>query len=81
MSQTFSTNNALDQLQFVDERAVANLTGLSLATLRRYRLQQRGPNYRKAGTRVLYPLSDLQAWVNSLPSPNDTSAVSNQGVS
>ncbi len=42
----------------------ANLLRLSRRTLEKMRLTGCGPCYRKFGSRVLYPLSELDAWVD-----------------
>jgi len=53
--------------QLLNEQEVARITGLSLATVRRWRLLGMGPQYLKIGAAVRYRPSDLQSWMNSLP--------------
>tara|TARA_R100000808_G_scaffold14493_1_gene34168 strand:+ start:1606 stop:2070 length:465 start_codon:yes stop_codon:yes gene_type:complete len=48
-----------------NEHQVAEITGLSVKTLQHYRRQKRGPTYLKMDRRVLYPESDLAAWLES----------------
>lgn len=43
----------------------AALICLSGRTLEKWRVQGQGPNYIKAGKRVLYRQSDLLAWLDS----------------
>lgn len=47
------------------EGEVAHFLGVSLACLRRWRWERRGPAYIKAGRLVRYDLNDLQDWVES----------------
>jgi predicted DNA-binding transcriptional regulator AlpA len=59
------TNN-LDHL--LNEFAVAELLGVSVATIRRWRLLQQGPKYVKVGaSAVRYRPSDLSVWLESRP--------------
>jgi predicted DNA-binding transcriptional regulator AlpA len=53
--------------QLLNEQEVARITGLSLATVRRWRLLGTGPQYLKIGAAVRYRPSDFQSWMNSLP--------------
>ena len=50
---------------FLTERAVSDLTGLSVATIRRWRLLKNGPPYRKFGSAVRYPHAKLMSWLDS----------------
>ena len=43
----------------------AQYVGLSRSYLEKKRLTGGGPRYAKLGTRVVYDLSDLDAWVNA----------------
>ena len=52
----------------LNEREVATLTGLSVASVRRWRLLESGPRYLKIGASVRYRPSDLSAWLDSRPS-------------
>jgi predicted DNA-binding transcriptional regulator AlpA len=51
--------------RFLKEQAVAELTGLSLATVRRWRLFRTGPPYRKLGSAVRYSREDVMDWLNA----------------
>jgi predicted DNA-binding transcriptional regulator AlpA len=58
-------NNTLEEL--LDEHDVARITGLSVASVRRWRLLRQGPKYRKFGSAVRYRPADLAAWIESRP--------------
>jgi hypothetical protein len=49
---------------FLDQNATAELLGLSSRTLERFRLEGRGPAFRKFGRRVLYAKSDILTWAD-----------------
>lgn len=49
---------------YLNDREVAQLTGLSLATLRRWRLFRKGPPFRKFGRAVRYARADVIAWMD-----------------
>lgn len=49
----------------LDEFAVAELLGVSVATIRRWRLLKQGPRYAKVGASVRYREQDLEAFVES----------------
>ena len=49
-----------EQIRYLREREVSEITGLALPTLRNYRFQGIGPDYVKAGERaVRYRLDDV----------------------
>jgi predicted DNA-binding transcriptional regulator AlpA len=52
----------------LDERDVSRITGISLASLRRWRLLNTGPRFIRAGALVKYSPEDLTAWLTSRPS-------------
>ena len=49
------------------EKQVARMLGVSLASVQKWRLQKRGPVYRKLGSLVRYRAEDVSAWVESVP--------------
>jgi len=49
------------------ERDVARMTGLSVGTVRRWRLLRQGPKYLKLGAAVRYKPEDISAWLASRP--------------
>lgn len=59
-------NNTLETL--LNEHDVARITGLSVASVRRWRLFRQGPKYLKIGAAVRYKPEDILAWIESRPS-------------
>jgi predicted DNA-binding transcriptional regulator AlpA len=51
----------------LNEFDVARITGLSVASVRRWRLFGKGPQYLKIGAAVRYRAEDLQHWINAQP--------------
>ena len=60
-----TTNNIFECL--LNEHDVARITGLSVASVRRWRLFRQGPQYIKIGAAVRYRPGDLAAWLDSRP--------------
>jgi len=58
--------------KFLTEIEVAERTQISLATLRRWRLENRGPLYRKFGSLVRYAEDELASWENAQPTGGDS---------
>lgn len=58
-------SNTLQPL--LQERDVARITGLSLASVRRWRFLRQGPKYLKIGSAVRYKPEDVAAWLESRP--------------
>jgi predicted DNA-binding transcriptional regulator AlpA len=61
-----ATNNTFEPL--LNEYAVARITGLSVASVRRWRLLRQGPRYLKIGSAVRYRREDIGAWIETRPS-------------
>lgn len=61
-----TTNSTIETL--LNERDVARITGLSVASVRRWRLLRQGPKYLKIGAAVRYKPEDITAWLESRPS-------------
>lgn len=60
-------NNTLETL--LNEHDVARITGLSVATVRRWRLFRQGPRFIKvSGSAVRYRPEDVKAYLDSRPS-------------
>jgi predicted DNA-binding transcriptional regulator AlpA len=59
-------NNTLDSL--LSEHDVARVIGLSVASVRRWRLLRQGPKFLKLHSAVRYRAEDLKAWLESRPS-------------
>jgi predicted DNA-binding transcriptional regulator AlpA len=51
----------------LDEFDVARITGLSVASVRRWRLLRQGPRYLKLNSAVRYRPEDILAWLASRP--------------
>jgi predicted DNA-binding transcriptional regulator AlpA len=51
----------------MNEGQVAQMLGISIASLRRWRLLRKGPKYVKVGAAVRYLPVDLTAWIASRP--------------
>jgi excisionase family DNA binding protein len=49
------------------ELEVSHVLRVSLATLRKWRVEKRGPRFIKIGSLVRYQLEDLREWLSSLP--------------
>jgi predicted DNA-binding transcriptional regulator AlpA len=58
----------LKLIHFLKENAVAEILGVSVATVRRWRLLEQGPRYIKIGASVRYSPDDLSSWLESRPS-------------
>ena len=52
---------------FLTEQEVSKRLNISVATLRRWRLEKRGPMFVKVGSLVRYRPEDLDSWVAALP--------------
>jgi predicted DNA-binding transcriptional regulator AlpA len=61
-----TSNSSLVAL--LKEHEVARITGLSVASVRRWRLLKRGPKFLKIGSAVRYRPDDVSAWLESRPS-------------
>jgi len=57
--------------RYLTENQVAERTRISLATLRRWRLENRGPKYRKFGSLVRYDEDELNRWEEAQPFGGD----------
>ena len=68
----FSNREVQMNAKFLTENEVSERTQISLATLRRWRLENRGPLYRKFGSLVRYAEDELINWQNSQPLGGDS---------
>jgi predicted DNA-binding transcriptional regulator AlpA len=59
------TSNTLETL--LNEKDVSRITGLSIASVRRWRLLKIGPRATKIGAAVRYKPEDVKAWLDSRP--------------
>ena len=54
--------------QLLNEHGVAGLLGVSVATVRRWRLLKQGPKFIKVGAALVrYRMEDVSAWLASRP--------------
>lgn len=53
--------------ELLNETEVAKKLRVSLACLRRWRLEKRGPRFVKIGQLVRYRPEELELWIQSLP--------------
>jgi predicted DNA-binding transcriptional regulator AlpA len=60
-----TVNNVLETL--LNEHDVARVTGLSVASVRRWRLLRQGPKYIKIGAAVRYKAEDIAVWLETRP--------------
>jgi predicted DNA-binding transcriptional regulator AlpA len=54
------------------EHDIARITGLSVASVRRWRLFRQGPKFLKLGAAVRYKPEDLTEWLDSRPTGGGT---------
>ena len=66
-----ATENSIREA-LLNEHDVARITGLSVASVRRWRLLRQGPKYLKIGAAVRYHPEDLDAWIRSRPTGGDS---------
>ena len=57
--------------ELLTERDVARITGLSVASVRRWRLLRQGPKYIKIGAAVRYRPEDITSWLASRSTGGD----------
>jgi predicted DNA-binding transcriptional regulator AlpA len=65
-------------VKFLNEKQVAEIMGLSVKTLQRWRLFGEGPEWKKFGTAVRYPADALNAWVENAPRGGNSEMPQNQ---
>ena len=68
-------------MKFLNEKQVAEIMGISVKTLQRWRLFGEGPGWKKFGAAVRYPADALQAWIESVPHGGDSQVPVDVGVS
>jgi excisionase family DNA binding protein len=64
-------NNATEEFgmnRFLTEEQLSDCLSVSLGTLRRWRLENRGPKFHKLGSLVRYSEYDLDDWLQARPS-------------
>jgi predicted DNA-binding transcriptional regulator AlpA len=60
-----TANDGVESL--LNEYDVARITGVSLGSIRRWRLLRQGPKFLKLGASVRYRVNDLEAWLDARP--------------
>ncbi len=68
-------------LNLLTEDEVAKQLNVSVASMRRWRLERRGPHFVKVGSLVRYRQEDLEAWLASLPTGGSSSILNSRSVS
>ena len=59
---------AYSNIKLVSESVAADILGLKVSTLRKWRLLGRGPVFRKpGGTAIRYAVADLHEWIAGCP--------------
>lgn len=66
--QSFKT---ISSIEFLTENQVAQRLNVSIATVRRWRMRNLGPPFKKIGTSVRYATDELKSWLDSRPSGGD----------
>jgi hypothetical protein len=54
--------------RFITDLEIEGAYGIPRKTLQNWRVLGRGPRFRKFGSGVRYKVSDVEAWIESLPS-------------
>jgi predicted DNA-binding transcriptional regulator AlpA len=55
-------------IHLLNEYQVAEMLGVSVATVRRWRLLKQGPRFLKLGALCKYRIEDITSWLESRPS-------------
>jgi predicted DNA-binding transcriptional regulator AlpA len=53
--------------RFLNEHEVANLMGIKVRTLQKWRQRDIGPRFRRLGKAIRYDLSDVESWIAAAP--------------
>ena len=67
------------QSNLLTDREVSRMLGVSLGTVRRWRLFRGGPRFRKLGSAVRYALADIETWLSQQPTGGSSLAEVNHG--
>jgi Helix-turn-helix domain len=59
-------------IKLMTEEEVSKALNVSIAALRRWRVEQRGPVFIKVGSLVRYRPEDLELWLSTLPTGGDS---------
>ena len=66
---------------FLNEQEVSKRLNVSVATLRRWRLEKRGPMFVKVGSLVRYRPEDFDSWVAALPTGGTVALMATRAAS
>ena len=66
-----STNHSAFE-RLLNDHEVAALVGVSVATVRRWRLLRRGPQYLRIGVLIRYRPESVRQWLDDRPTGGDT---------
>jgi predicted DNA-binding transcriptional regulator AlpA len=69
---------AADSLRMLNEKQTAEALGVSVAALRKWRFQGRGPAYIKLGKLVRYRREDIDQWLLTRPKGGEVLPVAQQ---
>lgn len=64
---TISRPTLSEPVRLLNEQQVSEILGVSVATLRRWRLLRRGPRFSKLGSAVRYSCENVMAWLAARP--------------
>jgi predicted DNA-binding transcriptional regulator AlpA len=68
-------------MEYLDERKVAALLGISVLTLQKWRFLRKGPRYQKIGGKaVRYPVNGLREWLALRPAGGEAGGTLGQSV-
>jgi hypothetical protein len=67
LSKTVTSSLDCPALNLLTETQVADYLHVSIAALRKWRFQRRGPVFLKIGSLVRYRRADVEAWLSSCP--------------
>jgi predicted DNA-binding transcriptional regulator AlpA len=73
------TSNTPALAKHLTPKQLAELTGLTIGTLAKWRLTATGPRHRKFGAAVRYDERDVAAWLDSHPRRKSTSDTGDLG--
>ena len=76
---TTSRPSLSEPVRLLNEQQVSEMLGVSVASLRRWRLLRRGPRFFKLGSAVRYSQEDINAWLRSRPTGGDAIEVEAHG--
>ena len=62
------TSDILAAKRFITDVEIEHAYGIPRKTLQNWRVLGKGPRFRKFGSGVRYKVSEVEAWVESLPS-------------